>query len=59
MSPFTEARYDVAVGCNEVAVITRLKGFNQDGINVTMECERDLAVSRTGADKKPAHIISI
>ena len=39
--------------------MTGLKGFNQDGVAVAMECEHDVAVSRTGADGKPAHVISI
>ena len=59
MSPFTEARHDAAVGRNAVAVMTRLKWFNQDGITVAMERDNDVAVDRSGADGKSAHVISI
>ena len=59
MSPFTEVHHDTDVGCNVVAVMTILKGFNQDGITAAMECEHDVAVVRAGADGKPAHVISI
>ena len=59
MSPFTEARHDAAVGRNAVVVMKGLKGFNQDGVTVTMECKHYLAVARAGADGKPAHVIGI
>ena len=59
MSPFTEACHDAAVGRNAVVVMTALKGFNQDGVTVAMECEHDVAAARAGADGKPAHVISI
>ena len=59
MSPFLEARHDAAVGFYAVAVMTGLKGFNQDGVNAAMECDHDVAVTRAGADGKPAHVISI
>ena len=59
VSPFTEAYHDAAVGHNAVAVMTVLKGFNQDGSNVAMECEHYVAVTRVGVDRKPSHIISI
>ena len=59
MSPFLEARHDAAVGCYAVAVMTELKGFNQDNVAVAMECENDVAVARAGADGEPAHVISI
>ena len=59
MSPFLEARHDAAVGCYAVAVMTGLKGFNQDDVSVPMECEHGAAVARTGADGELAHIISI
>ena len=59
MSHFTEARHDVAVGRDAVAVMTRLKGFNQDGITVTMKYEHDVAVTRGGADGRLSHVISI
>ena len=59
MYPFMEARHDAAVGRNVVAVMTGLKGFNQDGVTVAMECEHDVSVSRAVADGKPAHAISI
>ena len=36
-----------------------LKGFNQDGVAVAMECEHDVAVARAGADGEPAHVVSI
>ena len=36
MSPFTEARNDAAVCRNVVAVMTDLKGLNQDGVTVAM-----------------------
>ena len=36
MSPFTEACHDAAVGRNVVAVMTVLKGFNQDDVTVAM-----------------------
>ena len=56
MSPFLEARHDVAVGRNAVAVMSGLKGFNQDDVAVAMECENDVAVARVGADGPPAHV---
>ena len=59
MSPFTEARHDAAVGRNAVAVMTGLKGFNNDGVTVAIECNHDVVVARAGADGKPAHVISI
>ena len=59
MSPFTEAHHDADVGCNAVAVMTGLKGFNQDEVTVAMECENDVAVARSGADGKLAHVTSI
>ena len=59
MSPFTEARHDAAVGRNVMAVIVLLKVFNQDCINVAIECNHDVAVARAGADGKPAHVTSI
>ena len=59
MSPFTDAFHDAAVGRNVVAVMMILKGFNQDVVTVAMECKHDVAVSKSGADGKPAHVISI
>ena len=59
MSPFLETLHDAAVGCYAVAVMTGLKGFNQDDVAVAMECENDVAVARAGADREPAHFISI
>ena len=59
MSPFTEACHDAAVGRNAAAVMTGLKSFNQDCVAVAMMCEHDVAVFRSGADGKPAHVVSI
>ena len=59
MSPFLEARHYAVVGCYAVAVMTILKIFNQDGVDLAMECEHDVAVARAGADGEPAHVISI
>ena len=59
MSPFLEARHDAAVGYYAMAVMTGLKGFNQDDVAVAMECEHDVAVVRAGSDGEPAHVISI
>ena len=39
--------------------MTGLKGFNQDGVDVAMKCEHDVAVARAGADEEPAHFISV
>ena len=59
MPPFTEERHYAAVGRNTVVFMTGLKGFNQDGVTVAMECKHYLAVARAGADGKPAHVIGI
>ena len=59
MSPFLGAHYDAAVGCYAVAVMTILKGFNQDNVSVAMKCEHDVVVDRAGADGEPAHAISV
>ena len=59
VSPFTEARHDAAVGRNAMAVMRVLKGFNQDGVTVAMECEHDVEMARAGGDGKPAYVISI
>ena len=56
---FMEAHHDAAVGRYAVVVITGLKGFNQDGVAVAMECDHDVAVARAGSDGKTAHAISI
>ena len=50
MYPLLEARHDEALGCYAVAVMTGLKGFNQDDVDVAMECEHDVARVRAGAD---------
>ena len=42
-----------------MAVMTGLKGFNQDDVAVAMECKHDVAVAGAGADGEPAHVISI
>ena len=59
MSPFLEACHDVAVGRYAVAVMTGLKGFNQDDVAVAMECKHDVEVARARADGEPAHVVSI
>ena len=59
MSPFLEARHDAAVGCYAVAVMTGLKGFNQDDVSVAMEYENSVAVARALVDGEPAHVISV
>ena len=51
-----EACNYAAVGQEVVAVMPGLKGFNQDGVTVTMECEHDIAVARAGEDGKPANV---
>ena len=45
MYPFLEARHYEAIGCYVVAVMTRLKGFNQYDVAVAMKCEHDVAVA--------------
>ena len=42
-----------------MAVMTGLKGFNQDDVAVAMECEHDVSVSRAGVDGEPSHVISV
>ena len=59
MSPLLEAWYDEVVGCYAVAVMTGLKGLNQDDVAVAMKYEHDVAVARAGADGEPAHVISV
>ena len=59
MSPLLEARHDAAVGCYVVAVMTVLKGFNQDDVAVAMKFEHDVAATRAGADGEPAYVTSI
>ena len=59
MSPFLEAFHDAAVGCYAVAVMTGLKGFNQDDVAVAMKYKHDVEVARAGTYDEPAHAISV
>ena len=42
-----------------MAVMTGLKGFNQDDVDFAMKCEHDVAVARAGADGELAHFICV
>ena len=53
-----EERHDAALGHYVVAVIPGLKGFNQDDFAAAMECKHDVVVSRAGADREPANVVT-
>ena len=54
-----EASHDGVVGGKTVEIVVRLKYRDKDGVGIVVVGEHDVSVTRSGADGKPTHVISV
>ena len=54
-----ETSHDVVVGGKTVAIVTRVKCRDKDGVGVDMVGKHDVSVATSGADGEPTCVISV
>ena len=58
VAAFLELGHDAVVGCDAVAIVAGLKGFDEDDITNAVVSEHDVLVAATEKEREAGHVIS-